>query len=162
MNENIVKDGNMESFLARLSDNPGRILIADDDRTTCRLLQGMLQGEAYNIVVAGDGEEALTKATSDQFDVFLLDVMMPKLDGFTVCTRLREKEETALTPILLITSLVDRDFRIKGMKAGANDFLTKPIDPLDLILRVENALRFKRIIDRALEDHARLKDLKQI
>jgi CheY-like chemotaxis protein len=129
----------------------GRILVVDDEERNRELLTDMLEASDYDVITANNGEQALQSIRSDDPDVVLLDVMMPGKDGFQVCRTSKEDPETARVPILLVTSLSDRDSRLIGIKAGANDLITKPIDREDLLLRVRNAVFTKRLIDAEKE-----------
>jgi CheY-like chemotaxis protein len=124
-----------------LTVQAGRVLVADDEENNRTLLRELLQAHGHEVTEAVDGEQALQEVTSSSPDVVILDVMMPKLNGFAVCRRLKEDPRTATVPILLITALADRQDRLTGIGAGANDFLTKPIDTQDVLLRVRDAIR---------------------
>jgi signal transduction histidine kinase len=125
----------------------GRVLVVDDDELSRRLLCDILTIEGYAVSVAADGEEALREVGLSAPDVLLLDVMMPRLDGLEVCRRLKADALTAPIPVLLVTALHERADRLKGIASGANDFITKPIDTAEVLLRVRNALRTKRLYD---------------
>lgn len=128
-------------------DRTGRVLIVDDDPKIRRILARMLQPEGYEVYEAGDGEEGLAQAEVHRPDVILLDVLMPKLNGFEVCKRLKAKEEFRLTPVVLITGLSDVRDRVAGILAGADDFLSKPFEQTELKARVSSLLRLKRYTD---------------
>jgi len=115
------------------------VLVVDDEEQNRTLLHDPLEARGYEIEEAENGVEALQKIAERPPDVILLDLMMPKLDGFEVCWRLRKNPKTAHIPILMITALSERKERLMGIEAGANDFLNKPIDIQDVILRVGNA-----------------------
>ena len=129
------------------SRDNARVLIVDDDPGVCRLLSRLLLDEGYAVDVAGDADAALADIASHHPDVILLDVVLPDSDGFTLCRRLKRDSATRLTPIILVTGLSDRDNRIKGREAGADDFLTKPIDGPELLARVASLVRVKRYTD---------------
>jgi two-component system, sensor histidine kinase and response regulator len=137
----------------------GSVLVVDDEADNRVLLRDLLEAHGHQIMEAADGEQALVEARSNASDVILLDVMLPKLDGFEVCRRLKADARTAPIPILLITALTDRQDRLTGIKAGANDFLTKPIDAQDVVLRVSNALYTKRLYDQLADNYQRLRQL---
>ncbi|RMF05919.1 MAG: response regulator [Chloroflexi bacterium] len=122
-------------------DNPGTVLIVDDQISAREVLTGLLIGENYNLVFAENGHEALQKAAKLLPDAILLDVMMPGMDGFEVCRRLRADEKLAETPILMVTSLDDRDSRLQGLEAGADDFIAKPFNRAELRARVRTVTR---------------------
>ena len=128
-------------------DRTGRVLIVDDDPEVRRVLARMLQPEGYKVYEAGDGEEGLAQAEVHRPDVILLDVLMPNLNGFEACKRLKAKEEFRLTPVVLITGLSDVRDRVAGILAGADDFLSKPFEQTELKARVSSLLRLKRYTD---------------
>jgi DNA-binding response OmpR family regulator len=126
---------------------PGHVLIADDDPPTRRLLRDLLTAKGHRVTEAVDGEEALDAIRRELPDVILLDVMMPTLDGFEVCRRVKSDPATALIHILMITSLTEREHRLKGIECGANDFLSKPAEREEVLLRVRNAVFAKQVMD---------------
>ncbi len=128
-------------------DRTGRVLIVDDDPEVRRVLARMLQPEGYEVFEAGDGEEGLAQAEVHRPDVILLDVLMPNLNGFEACKRLKAKEEFRLTPVVLITGLSDVRDRVAGILAGADDFLSKTFEKTELKARVSSLLRLKRYTD---------------
>lgn len=107
----------------------------------------MLEAQGYKVDTARNGVEGIDKALSLQPDVALLDVMMPEMDGYEACTRLKSREETSNIPIILITALDDRESRLLGFEAGADEFLTKPVDKVELTLRLQNLLKVKEYGD---------------
>jgi putative two-component system response regulator len=121
-------------------DKP-RILVADDDRFAQHALQDMLVPLGYAVTVAGDGLEALAAARRIRPRLILLDVVMPVMDGFEACKRLKTDPVTAHIPVVLVTSLEGRESKIRGLAVGASDFLAKPVDEAELALRVRNLLR---------------------
>lgn len=137
----------------------GRVLVVDDEAPNRLLLRDWLEARGHEVIEAIDGEQTLTVVASTPPDVILLDVMLPRVDGFEVCRRLKADARTAPIPILLITALTDRQDRLTGIQAGANDFLTKPIDTQDVALRVGNALYAKRLYDQLAENYRRLREL---
>jgi putative two-component system response regulator len=120
------------------------ILIVDDNESIRELLAAILTSPDYLIITAAHGEEALALADRHQPDLVLLDVMMPGMDGFEVCRRLRAATRTAEVPILMVTALDDRDSRMRGIEAGADDFLSKPTDRTELRARVRTITRLDR------------------
>src|SRR6266550_629821 len=126
---------------------PARILIVDDNLTNVKVLQTRLAAEGYEIVTAADGEEGLAAARQHAPDLILLDVMMPKLDGFEVCRRLRADPEFPFTPIVMVTAMADSKDVIAGLEAGGDEYLTKPVDHAALAARVRSMLRIKRLHD---------------
>src|SRR5512147_618315 len=112
------------------------ILIVDDEPIGRQLLEAILFSEGYKLLFAEDGEMALEKVIENKPTVVLCDVMMPKMDGFEVCRRIRKDESIAHIPIFLITALDDRDSRIKGIDAGADDYISKPLDRIEILAKV--------------------------
>ncbi|WP_297508760.1 PleD family two-component system response regulator [uncultured Caulobacter sp.] len=131
-----------------------RILVVDDIEANVRLLEAKLTAEYYEVTSATDGPTALAMAARDLPDIILLDVMMPGMDGFTVCRKLKEDPSTRHIPVVLITALDGRGDRIQGLEAGASDFLTKPIDDVMLFARVRSLTRFKLVIDELRQREA--------
>lgn len=129
------------------AQSAGRILVVDDTQANVELLEGLLTREGYTVQTAADGEAALESIRRDPPDLVLLDVMMPKLDGFEVCRRLKQDPATRLTPVVLITALQEREDKIHGINAGADDFLTKPVNPHELRARTRSLVRLKRYTD---------------
>lgn len=126
----------------------GFVLVVDDEEQNRTLLRDPLEARGYEVEEAENGAQSLQKIAARQPDVILLDLMMPMMDGIEVCRRLRRDAKTAHIPILMITALSDRKERLMGIEAGANDFLTKPIDIQDVILRVGNAIYAKHLHDQ--------------
>jgi putative two-component system response regulator len=118
-----------------------RILVVDDDRFSQRLLEDMLVPLGYEVSVAGNGQAALETARRTRPQLVLLDVVMPVMDGFEACRRLKADAATAHIPVVLVTSLDGRESKIRGLAVGASDFLAKPVDGAELGLRVKNLLR---------------------
>ena len=131
-----------------------RILVVDDIDANVRLLQAKLQAVYYVVLTAHDGTTALAIAAAEKPDIVLLDVMMPGMDGFQVCQRLKEDPETRHIPVVLVTALDGRADRITGLEAGADEFLTKPIDDLMLFARVKSLTRLKVVIDELRQREA--------
>jgi CheY-like chemotaxis protein len=133
---------------------PPRLLIADDNPQGVELLEAYLSGMDYDIETAADGEETLRKVKHWQPDLILLDIMMPKISGFEVCKRLRSDPATKDTGILMITALDQPSDVDRAVDAGTDDFLTKPINKSELLLRVRSILKsrlYKRELDRVLD-----------
>ncbi len=131
-----------------------RILVVDDIEANVRLLEAKLTAEYYEVSTAMDGPTALAMAARDLPDIILLDVMMPGMDGFTVCRKLKDDPTTRHIPVVLITALDGRGDRIQGLESGASDFLTKPIDDVMLFARVRSLTRFKLVIDELRQREA--------
>jgi two-component system cell cycle response regulator len=124
-----------------------RILVVDDVPANAQLLEAKLNAEFYQVVTAQDGFEAIQRAHDWQPDVILLDVMMPGLDGFETCRRLKEDAATRHIPIVMVTALGEAAERVRGLDAGADDFLTKPVDYATLFVRLRSLVRLKRLLD---------------
>lgn len=120
------------------------ILLVDDTPAALEVLRGALEPEGYTLHMAASGEEALTAAATHRPDLVLLDVMMPGIDGFEVCRRLRSDADLRDVPVVMVTALGDRASRLRGLEAGADDFLTKPVDRLELRLRARTITRLSR------------------
>jgi putative two-component system response regulator len=135
-------------------DTPGTdtVLVVDDEAANVDLLQVYLETEGYQVITAYQGEEALEKAFAHQPDLILLDVLMPGLDGFEVCRRLKADPRTQFVPVIIVTALRELKDRIAGAEAGADDFLTKPFDRVELLARVRNLLQIKHLTDKV--EHA--------
>ena len=126
---------------------PAKVLVVDDTPNNVKLLADVLGVKGFAVTTAASGEEALAKIASDQPDLVLLDVMMPGLSGYDVCRRVRADPATALLPVVLVTALDPEHERIKGIEAGADDFLSKPINQGELFARVRSLLRVKALQD---------------
>jgi len=124
-----------------------RVLVVDDDANVASLFERLLAREGYIVDVASDGMSALTAVAAHPPDVILLDVLMPGMNGFEICQRLKREAVTRLTPVVLVTALSDRDNRIRGLEAGADDFLTKPVDGQELLTRVRSLVILKQYTD---------------
>jgi len=134
--------------LAQLSNVPiGNLLIIDDEENNRMLLRDVLEVQGHTVTEATNGADALRLAGQHVPDAVLCDVMMPNMDGYEVCKRLKENPASAHVPVLLITALTERTERLAGIQAGANDFITKPIDVADVTLRVRNAVQIKKLFD---------------
>jgi len=131
-----------------------RILVVDDIEANVRLLEAKLAAEYYGVITAHDGPSALEVAAAEKPDIILLDVMMPGMDGFEVCRRLKDDPSTRHIPVVLVTALDGRADRIAGLEAGADEFLTKPIDDMMLFARVRSLTRLKTVIDELREREA--------
>ena len=128
-----------------------KILVVDDTPLNVKLLSDLLTAKGYSVVTAANGDEALGKVAADRPDLVLLDVMMPGISGYDVCRRIRADPRTALLPVALVTSLDPHQERIKGIEAGADDFLNKPINQPELLARVKSLLRVKSLQDQVMQ-----------
>ena len=126
---------------------PARVLIVDDTPANVKLLEDLLGFHGYEIEAAATGEEALAMVRDHLPDLVLLDVLMPGLSGYDVCRAIRADPALAMLPVVMITALEDRDERVKGIEAGADDFLSKPINPPELLARVRSLLRIRRLYE---------------
>jgi class 3 adenylate cyclase/AmiR/NasT family two-component response regulator len=135
---------------------PPLILIADDNEANREILGRLLEARGYHLVMAADGEAALASARSELPDLVLLDVMMPKLDGFEVCQRLKADKALPFMPIILVTARADSKDIVRGLEAGGDEYVTKPIDQAALVARVRSALRIKELHDTVHEQARRL------
>ncbi len=135
---------------------PPRILVADDNPANVDILQTRLAVHGYEIVTAGDGEEALAVAREKQPDLILLDVMMPRMDGLEVCRRLKADASFPFMPIILVTAKADSKDIVAGLEAGGDEYLTKPVDQAALVARVKSMLRIKALHDTIQEQAGRL------
>ena len=124
-----------------------RILIADDNQANCELLEAYLDGVDCEIALAADGQQALDQVQQFQPDLILLDVMMPKLSGFEVCKQIKSDPATKNVMILMVTALNELGDIERAVDAGTNDFLSKPVNRVELIKRVENMLQLKDVTD---------------
>jgi len=135
-----------------------KVLVVDDTPHNVKLLADLLGVKGYAVATAASGEEGLAKVASEQPDLVLLDVMMPGLSGYDVCRRLRADPATALLPVILVTSLDPQVERVKGIEAGADDFLPKPINQAELFARVRSLLRIKALQDEVRTQAEALKN----
>jgi adenylate cyclase len=132
------------------SDGVAKILVVDDVPENVRLLEAVLAPRGYEVVGAHEGAEALSLVESEKPDLILLDVVMPGMDGYSVCERLRENEETAVLPVIMVTSSIGPE-KTKAIEAGADDFIPKPFNHEELLTRVRSLLRIKRYHDTIKE-----------
>ncbi|MEL6288808.1 MAG: PleD family two-component system response regulator [Pseudomonadota bacterium] len=127
-----------------------RVLVVDDILANIKLLEARLQAEYFEVLTATSGREALEICANDSVDVILLDVMMPEMDGFETCRRLKADRRTQHVPVVMVTALDQISDRVQGLEAGADDFLTKPVDEIALVTRVRNLARVKTLNDEMI------------
>ena len=127
-------------------DHRTRVLVVDDQPANVRLLEAILAPRGYDVPTAASGEEALEAIAEAEPDLVLLDIVMPGMDGYEVCRRIREQAQTAYLPVVMITASGDEQ-KVMALEAGADDFLTKPIDKSELLARVASLARIKRYQD---------------
>jgi adenylate cyclase len=137
-------------------NNPPRILVADDHETNRDIFLTRLGTHGYQLLQAADGEQALAVARAERPDLILLDVMMPKLDGFEVCRRLKNDPSLPFTPVVLVTAKADPKDVVAGLDAGADEYLTKPVDQSSLLARVRSMLRIKELHDKVTAQSSEL------
>ncbi len=138
-----------------MTDRRAKVLVVDDEDFNRELLEATLCKQ-YDVVEACNGVEALEKVSQEPPDIILLDIMMPGMDGYEVCRRLKAEKETSIIPVVMVTALKEREDRIKGLESGADDFLTKPIDRAEVQARVKSLLRIKYLYDELTDINATL------
>ena len=136
-----------------------KILVVDDTVHNVRMLVDLLIAKGYSTVTAASGPEALAKVEAERPDLVLLDIMMPGMDGYEVCRRIRANPEYGILPVVMVTALDPTRERIKGLEAGADDFLTKPVNVGELVARVRSLLRIKDLYGTVQAQAAELADL---
>lgn len=135
-----------------------KILVVDDMPMNVKFLKDLLVVKGYTVVTTSSGHEALVQVAKERPDLVLLDVMMPDLNGYEVCRKIRDNPETAFLPVVMVTSLDAMEERIKGIEAGADDFLTKPINQMELLARVRSLIRIRVLHDQVQSQAAELAD----
>jgi DNA-binding response OmpR family regulator len=128
-----------------------RVLAVDDQRDALRLLQIRLQNAGFDCVTANDGASAIELLAKEPVDVIILDVMMPQMDGFEVCRRLKADERTKDIPVLFLTAKFEMDDKVRGLEVGGHDYLSKPVEQAELLARTKSALRVKQLQDQLKE-----------
>ncbi|MCE9614377.1 MAG: response regulator [Lentisphaerae bacterium] len=140
----------------------GRVLVVDDERANRALLRDLLIAEGHAVIEAMNGDQAWRLIQAQPIDVVLLDVVMPGTDGIEICRRIKQTPATAAIPVLLVTSLRKREDRLHGIAAGADDFLNKPVDAEEVLLRVRNAIRSKRLYDELQQQYQQLRQMTEL
>jgi len=138
-----------------------KILVVDDVPVNIQLLNTYLTAEGHEVISAGDGDKAIEVAKASKPDLILLDVMMPKMNGFDVCRYLKTDPETKFIPVIMVTALNELEDKIKGMDSGADDFLSKPFNKLELLARVRSLLRIKYLHDELQQKVEELQKAKE-
>jgi len=137
-------------------NNPAKILVVDDNEANRDILDARLKAHGYNVLQAADGEEAITATHQHLPDLILLDIMMPKIDGIEACRRIKADATLPFIPIILVTAKSDSKDVVAGLEAGADEYLTKPLDQTALIARVKSVLRIKQLCDQVRQQAADL------
>ena len=137
---------------------PAKILVVDDTTKNVKLLADLLTVKGYAVITAASGREALAQVEAERPDLVLLDVVMPEMSGYEVCRKIRANPATEILPIVMVTALDPAEERIKGLEAGADDFLTKPINQAELLARVRSLLRIKQLYDTVQAQATQLSD----
>ena len=126
-------------------EQKSKILIVDDEHRNLKLLEAILKPLNYEVIKATNGEDALSIVNGVDVDLILLDIMMPNMDGYEVCTRLKRNERTRMIPVVMLTALVDKEAKIKGIDAGADDFISKPLDKIELTARIKSLIKVRKL-----------------
>lgn len=148
----------MATGITNKDTSKSKILVVDDVAVNVQLLTTYLSSVGYNVIAARDGQEALEKIPECSPDLILLDVMMPKFNGFEVCERIKNDEATRIIPVIMVTALNEIEDKIRATEAGADDFVSKPFNKLELLTRVKSLLRIKELHDQL---NAKVKELEQ-
>jgi PAS domain S-box-containing protein len=135
------------------------ILIIDDEENSIKLLKRMLKSENYNILGALRGDEGLNIVADTPPDLILIDALMPEMDGFEVCRRLKQEQKTRIIPVVMITALKEKEYRLKALEEGADDFLSKPVDKTELLARVKSLLRIRTYHNALQESEERYRNI---
>ena len=122
-------------------ENKSIILVVDDQYQNIELLEAYLVGQDYEIIKASSGKGALEKISSNKIDLILLDIMMPEMSGLEVLEKLRAQEKTKLIPVIMVTALKETEDKVKALEAGCDDFISKPVDKIELLARVKSILK---------------------
>ncbi len=142
-----------ENEESRPSKDSSRILIVDDDDRNLKLIEAMLRVHAYEVIKASNGEDALSALRQADFDLILSDVMMPGMDGFELCRRIKQNSSMRMIPIIMLTALDDVESKVKAIESGADDFMNKPPNKMELYARIKSLIHLKRIISKMASIH---------
>ncbi|MCI0658222.1 MAG: response regulator, partial [Acidobacteria bacterium] len=135
---------------------PSTILVVDDDPRNIRLMESILKTSGYAVITAEDGEQALEAVARHRPDAVLLDVMMPGVSGFEVCKKLRSQYETRLLPIIMVTALNALEEKVQALETGADDFLSKPVNRMEMLAKLRSILRVKSLHDEVEQTRLQL------
>jgi putative two-component system response regulator len=142
-----------ENEESRPASDSTRILIVDDDDRNLKLIGSMLRLQAYDVIKASNGEEALSALRQADFDLILSDVMMPCMDGFELCRRIKQDSSMRMTPVIMLTALDDVESKVKAIESGADDFMNKPPNKMELFARIKSLVNLKRIHSKMASIH---------
>jgi putative two-component system response regulator len=142
-----------ENEESRPASDSTRILIVDDDDRNLKLIGSMLRLQAYDVIKAANGEEALSALRQADFDLILSDVMMPCMDGFELCRRIKQDSSMRMTPVIMLTALDDVESKVKAIESGADDFMNKPPNKMELFARIKSLVNLKRIHSKMASIH---------
>ena len=140
----------------------GRVLVVDDDASLRKSLAALLRQRGYEAIEAASGEDALERIRERAPDAVLLDLVLPGMSGYELCIKLKTQPATATIPVLILSSLSEREDRLRGMEAGADDYLTKPADATEVMLRVRNAIRMRTLLRQAQDNARVIKELESV
>ena len=143
-----------------MNNEPYKVLIVDDEPWNLEVLEAYFEGTGYKIIRASNGEEALSVLGKEPVDLVLLDVMMPGMDGYGVCKKIKHQENTRYIPVVMVTSLGSKSAKIVATTDGADDFITKPIDKTELLARVKSLINVKSLHDQLKNKDLEIKELR--
>jgi adenylate cyclase len=143
-------------------NSPPKILVVDDNPKNVKLLSDLLSAKGYEVVTAFSGPDAIEQLEAEKPDLLLLDVVMPEMSGYEVCRKIRKNHSTSLLPVVMVTALDPGEERVKGIEAGADDFITKPINQAELLARVRSLLRVKELHEVTVKQAEQLAEVNRI